>query len=82
MNAGAKLGRAAMAVIGRELRAIHADIVAEGVPKQFAEINPAQAGRVEWRGSKERRAVDHSRLYSVLPVTPKVGTRPPISSAT
>jgi len=38
MNAGAKLGRAAMAVIGRELRAIHADIVAEGVPKQFAEI--------------------------------------------
>jgi hypothetical protein len=42
MNAGARLDRAAMAAIGRELRAIHADIVAQGVPEQFADL--AQAG--------------------------------------
>ncbi len=27
-----------MAVIGRELRAMYADIIAEGVPERFAEI--------------------------------------------
>jgi Anti-sigma factor NepR len=32
------LGSEAMAVIGRELRRMYADIVAEGVPERFAEI--------------------------------------------
>jgi hypothetical protein len=38
MNTGAKLDRGIMAVIGREFRAMYADIVAEGVPEQFADI--------------------------------------------
>jgi hypothetical protein len=38
MDTGVKLGRDVMAAIGRELRVMHADIVAEGVPEQFAEI--------------------------------------------
>jgi hypothetical protein len=38
MGTGAKLGRDIMVAIGTELRAIYADIVAEGVPEQFAEI--------------------------------------------
>ena len=32
------LGPDAMAAIGRELRRIHADIIAEGVPERLAEI--------------------------------------------
>ncbi len=32
------LGPAVMRTIGRELRAMYADIVAEGVPERFAEI--------------------------------------------
>jgi Anti-sigma factor NepR len=32
-----------LAAIGRELRRMYADIIAEGVPERFAEI-PAQAG--------------------------------------
>jgi anti-sigma factor NepR-like protein len=38
MGTGVKLGRDVMVAIGRELRAMYADIVAEGVPEQFAEI--------------------------------------------
>jgi hypothetical protein len=38
MDTGVKLGRGAMAAIGRELRAIYADIIAEKVPEPFAEI--------------------------------------------
>ena len=38
MDTGVKLGRDVMVAIGRELRAMYADIVAEGVPEQFAEI--------------------------------------------
>jgi hypothetical protein len=38
MDTGVKLGRDVMAAIGRELRAMYADIVTEGVPEQFAEI--------------------------------------------
>jgi len=38
MGTGAKLGRDIMVAIGRELRVMYADIVAEGVPEQFAEI--------------------------------------------
>jgi Anti-sigma factor NepR len=38
MGTGVKLGRDIMVAIGRELRAMYADIVAEGVPEQFAEI--------------------------------------------
>jgi len=38
MDTGVKLGRDVMAAIGRELRVMHADIVAEGVPEKFAEI--------------------------------------------
>jgi hypothetical protein len=38
MNAGVRLDHTAMAAIGRELRAMHADIVAEGVPEKLAEI--------------------------------------------
>jgi hypothetical protein len=38
MDTGGKLGRAVMAAIGRELGAMYADIIAEGVPEQFAEI--------------------------------------------
>ncbi len=38
MNAGVRLGRDVMAAIGRELRAMHADIVAAGVPEKLAEI--------------------------------------------
>jgi hypothetical protein len=38
MNAGMRLDRAVMAAIGRELRAMHADIVAVGVPEKLAEI--------------------------------------------
>jgi hypothetical protein len=38
MGTGAKLGRDIMVAIRTELRAIYADIVAEGVPEQFAEI--------------------------------------------
>jgi hypothetical protein len=38
MGTGVKLGRDAMAAIGRELRAMYAHIVAEGVPERFAEI--------------------------------------------
>jgi hypothetical protein len=37
-NAGVKLGRNIMVAIGRELRTMHADVVAEGVPEQFSEI--------------------------------------------
>jgi Anti-sigma factor NepR len=32
------LGPDAMAAIGREFRAMYADIIAEGVPERFAEI--------------------------------------------
>ena len=32
------LGPEAMAAIGRELRAMYAEIIAEGVPERFAEI--------------------------------------------
>ena len=42
MDTGGKLGRAVMAAIGRELRAMYADIIAEGVPEQFAEILRAE----------------------------------------
>jgi Anti-sigma factor NepR len=38
MGTGVKLGRDIMVAIGRELRAMYADTVAEGVPEQFAEI--------------------------------------------
>jgi hypothetical protein len=38
MNAGVKLGRGILAAIGRELRATYANVVAEGVPEQLAEI--------------------------------------------
>jgi hypothetical protein len=38
MGTGVKLGRDVMVAIGRELRAMYAHIVAEGVPEQFAEI--------------------------------------------
>ncbi len=38
MTAGVKLGRDVMVAIGKELRAMYADIVAEAVPEQFAEI--------------------------------------------
>jgi len=38
MDAGVKLGRDVMVAIGRELRTVYADIVAEGVPERFAEI--------------------------------------------
>jgi hypothetical protein len=38
MGTGVKLGRDVMVAIGRELRAMYADIVAQGVPEQFAEI--------------------------------------------
>jgi hypothetical protein len=38
MGTGVKLGRDVMVTIGRELRAMYADIVAEGIPEQFAEI--------------------------------------------
>jgi hypothetical protein len=38
MGTGVKLGRDIMVAIGRELRAMHAGIVAEGVPEQFAEL--------------------------------------------
>jgi Anti-sigma factor NepR len=38
MNAGVKLSRGALAAIGRELRAMYANVVAEGVPEQLAEI--------------------------------------------
>src|SRR5258707_1240090 len=38
MNAGVKLGRDVMVAIGKELRAKYADIVAEAVPEQLAEI--------------------------------------------
>jgi hypothetical protein len=38
MDTGVKLGRGILAAIGRELRAMYADVVAEGVPEQFAEI--------------------------------------------
>lgn len=38
MNVGLKLGRDVMVAIGRELRAMYADIVAQGVPERFAEI--------------------------------------------
>ncbi len=38
MGTGVKLGRDVMVAIGRELRAMYAGIVAEGVPEQFAEI--------------------------------------------
>jgi Anti-sigma factor NepR len=38
MDTGVKFGRDVMAAIGRELRVRYADIVAEGVPEQFAEI--------------------------------------------
>lgn len=37
MDTGVKLSRAVMAAIGRELRAMYADIIAEGVPEEFAE---------------------------------------------
>jgi hypothetical protein len=32
------LGREVMAIIGQELRRMYAEIIAEGVPKRFAEI--------------------------------------------
>jgi hypothetical protein len=38
MGTGVKLGRDVMVAIGRELRAMYAYIVAEGLPEQFAEI--------------------------------------------
>jgi len=38
MNAGVRLGRDVMVAIGRELRAMYADIVAQGVPEQFADL--------------------------------------------
>jgi len=38
MDTGVGLGRDVMVAIGRELRAMYADIVAEGVPERFAEI--------------------------------------------
>jgi hypothetical protein len=38
MDTGVRLGRDVMVAIGRELRAMYADIVAEGVPERFAEI--------------------------------------------
>jgi len=38
MNAEMRLGRGVMVAIGRELRAMYAHIVGEGVPEQFAEI--------------------------------------------
>jgi hypothetical protein len=38
MDTGVKLGRDVMAAIGRDLYAMYADIVAEGIPEQFAEI--------------------------------------------
>ena len=36
MNTAPKLGREVMAVIGRELRRMYADIIAQGVPDHFA----------------------------------------------
>jgi hypothetical protein len=38
MNAGVKLGRGVMVAIGKELRAMHAHIIAEAVREQLAEI--------------------------------------------
>jgi hypothetical protein len=38
MAAVGKFNAASMAVIGRELRWMYADIIAEGVPERFAEI--------------------------------------------
>jgi len=38
MDTAGQLGRDVMAAIGRELRVRYADIVAEGISEQFAEI--------------------------------------------
>jgi len=38
MDTGVRLDRDVMVAIGRQLRAMYADIVAEGVPERFAEI--------------------------------------------
>jgi hypothetical protein len=38
MKTGGKLGRDAMAAIGKQLRELYGDVIAEGVPERFAEI--------------------------------------------
>jgi Anti-sigma factor NepR len=57
MGTGVKLGRGIMAAIGRELRAMYADIVAEGVPEQFAEI----LRRLDESGGKGARGAPPNR---------------------
>jgi len=38
MNTAPRLGRSVMAAIGRELRLLYADIIAQGLPEHFAAI--------------------------------------------
>jgi hypothetical protein len=38
MKSGGKIDRAAMAAIGKAMRAVYGDVIAEGVPERFAEI--------------------------------------------
>jgi hypothetical protein len=77
-----------MRAIGRELRVMYGDIIAEGVPEQFA--NPAEAGRAGPRGEdpmtlvlRKQRAHLCPRGISILQHAPSDGnvksTVPPSS---